>query len=220
LDIGAGQGQFSLQLAKSGCSVVLNDVSQKMLAYAETARDQLVAKAELAPEQVSLICCPAQELENHLGVESFDLVLCHALIEWVEKPEEVLKSALERLKPGGWFSLIFYNYEALAFKNLLRTNFHKFDYDNFVAFKGSLTPAYPQKIESVEKIISELGLEIKCKSGIRTFYDYILDPEMRTRDKAGVLSKELEYSRRSPFRELARYIHFFCRKNDNGKNNF
>lgn len=214
LDIGAGQGQFALSLAETGCEVLLNDVSANMLAYARAREQALLAAGAIEAQQVRIIQGPAQALSARLPQAhlSFDILLCHAVIEWVEDPLQLLQSVLSLVKPGAYVSLIFYNYDGLAFKNLLRANYTKFDYDGFTAFRGSLTPSYPRRISEVKSLLQSLPLQLICESGIRTFHDYILDPELRGQNPEAMLQRELEYSRRSPFREMARYLHFLAKK--------
>ena len=214
LDIGAGQGQFSLSLAEAGCEVVLNDISTKMLDYARARREELREAKKITAQQVSILEGPAQQLAERLANESglFDMLICHAVIEWVEKPQALLQSVLRLVKPGGKVSLIFYNYDGLAFKNLLRGNYVKFDYSDFKAFRGSLTPTYPRRIDEVKALLNAVQLHTVCESGIRTFHDYILDPAMRRQNLEDMMKKELEYSRRSPFREMARYLHILAEK--------
>lgn len=212
LDIGAGQGQFALSLAEAGCEVLLNDVSLNMLAYARERQQALLAAGTIEAQQVNIIRGPAQSLSSRLPESGFDILLCHAVIEWVENPLQLLQSVLSLVKPGGYVSLIFYNYDGLAFKNLLRANYEKFDYSAFKAFRGSLTPSYPRRISEVKSLLESLQLELICESGIRTFHDYILDPELRGQNPEAMLHRELEYSRRSPFREIARYLHFLAKK--------
>jgi len=219
LDMAAGEARFSASLAAHGCDLVVNDVSTEMLALAhatiESCASEQGENEEAYKGRVKVIQCPFQQLEATLRAEgqntTFDLILCHALIEWMAQPETLIPSIPKMLKPGGYLSLTFYNINGLAFKNLLRTNFHKFDIDNFTPFKGSLTPTRPQDPAEVKAQLEQHGFTIVCKSGIRVFHDYILDPQERNRDPDALIAKELAYSRREPFWQMARYIHFLCR---------
>jgi len=209
LDAGGGQGQFSLPLAAAGHRLVLCDISAKMLAKAQ----QRVAELQAEP-RVQLLHCAAQQLAEHLPPEqqSFDLIICHALIEWVAQPFALLDTLLARLRPGGHLSLIFYNQHGLVYKNLLRTNYKKIKNLDYRAFRGSLTPSKPQTPEALLAYAHSRDLQVKCHSGIRVFYDYILDPEQRARDAQSVLELELKFSRQLPYRDLGRYIHLLLQK--------
>ncbi|GGY70442.1 tRNA 5-carboxymethoxyuridine methyltransferase [Cellvibrio zantedeschiae] len=209
LDAGGGQGQFSLQFAKAGHSVVICDISAEMLKLAE----QEVMQQELE-SHVQLIHCAIQDVSQHIGVseDKFDVVLCHAVMEWVANPAELLGYLLEQLKPQGYLSLTFYNLHSLIYKNLLRTNFKKIQQQDFGGSKGSLTPINPLYPEQVFEWLNQLPLQVLATSGIRVFHDYIFNEEHRERDPQSVIELELELSRKQPYQLLGRYIHVLGQK--------
>lgn len=211
LDLGAGQAPFSLQFANCGHRLVLTDISSNMLNEAELA---LTNGDPDVRQRVHFLHAPLQKLAEPLARAGlpgkFDMVICHAVIEWLADPQSLYDYISRYLKPGGFVSLTFYNINGLAFKNLLRTNFHKFDIDNFTSFRGSLTPTHPQEPQTVLRELDARGFMLKAKSGIRVFHDYILNPEDRNREPDAVVTKELAYSRREPFWQMARYIHFIA----------
>lgn len=217
LDAGAGQGQFSLLLAQQGAHCTLCDISQNML---NTARENF-KQAGLADVNTAIEYCVYEHcVFEHCALQNiaelrpgpYDLVLCHAVAEWLEKPEDVFRSLVPLLKKGGYFSLIFYNFHGLEFKNLLRTNFKRFDRDNFSAYRGSLTPKRPLVPDDVLAMSQYYGLTLLVNSGIRVFHDYVLSKEDREREPEALLQKELQYSQIEPFWKLARYIHFLFQK--------
>ncbi len=208
LDAGGGQGQFSLALARAGHQVVLCDISSRMLALAEDAWRE----AGLL-HRLTLVQCPLQELVRHLpeGGRHFDLVLCHAVMEWLARPQELLPALMAHLAPGAWLSLTYYNQHAMVYKNLLRTNYRKVLDRDYGGFRGSLTPINPLLPETVDGWLAQLPLEVVCRSGIRVFHDMILDPAQRRQQAETVLQLELELSRQDPYRSLGRYLHVLAR---------
>ena len=206
LDAGGGQGQFSLRLAQAGHQVVLCDISAEML---KLAREQ-VEEAGLS-QSVSLVHCAIQELTSHIADDQFDLVLCHAVMEWMAEPQSLLPCLHRYIKPGGWLSLTYYNRHSLIFKNLLRTNFKKIIAQDFRGAKGSLTPINPLEPDQVDAWLSDLPLSVAARSGIRVFHDYILDGELRERAPEDLITLELRFSRQEPYRSLGRYIHILAR---------
>jgi len=220
IDIAAGEARFSSILARSGCGLVVNDISRKMLDYAEEEVDKNLSGVLQQPfDRIHFVHAPLQGLRDILAERAlpkkYDLIICHALIEWLSEPQKLAGYLRELIAPDGYLSLTFYNLNGLAFKNLLRTNFKKFDIDNFKPHKGSLTPAHPQNPHDVQTLFEQHGFQIICRSGIRVFHDYIFDPVLRDRDVDGLLARELEYSQREPFWQMARYIHFLCRFTSN-----
>lgn len=206
LDAGGGQGQLSIQLAKLGHSVEICDISSEMLKLA-----QANAMAEGVVEGMRLHHCSVQELAAASN-SSFDLVLCHAVLEWVVNPQELLVDLQSLLKPQGFLSLTYYNVNSIMMKNLLRTNFNKVLEDDYRGYRGSLTPTYPRTIEQVDGWMQAMALEEVCRSGIRCFHDYILEPDHRVKEPEKQLALELRLSRQEPWRSLSRYIHVLSKK--------
>lgn len=210
LDAGGGQGQFSLQFAKAGHSVVICDISAEMLKLAEAE----VVYQNLQ-HQVTLLHCAIQDVGQNLpNVDSqFDVVLCHAVMEWVADPAVLLSYLIERIKPKGFLSLTFYNLHSLIYKNLLRTNFKKIQQQDFAGSRGSLTPINPLYPEQVFEWLEALPVERLTTSGIRVFHDYIFNEEHRERDPQSVVELELEFSQKQPYQLLGRYIHVLGQRN-------
>lgn len=206
LDAGGGQGQLSVQLAQLGHDVVLCDISLEMLKLAQKNIEETGVQ-----NNIELRHCSVQQLsaEEH---GSFDLVLSHAVLEWVFAPEELLANLSSLLNSEGVFSLTFYNVNSIKMKNLLRTNFSKVIEDDYQGYRGSLTPTYPRTIEEVDGWLQKLPLEELCRSGIRCFHDYILEPSHRSNEPEKQLLLELRLSREEPWRSLGRYIHCLSKK--------
>src|SRR5690606_26352596 len=132
LDVGAGLGHMGLWLAERGHRVTLAEPAAPMLA---AARERFAA----AGREATFLQAPWQELPGQLA-EPFDLVLCHAVLEWLAEPHAILP-VLHRLTiPGGWLSLAFYNKDALIYRNLLKGHFRKLRRQRFAGEKHSLTP--------------------------------------------------------------------------------
>jgi len=206
LDAGGGQGQFSLGLAALGHSLHICDISAKMLAL---AAEQVAAKSLAG--QVGIV---HDSIQNHCqqNPAAYDVVLCHAVLEWVAEPEALIDSLLSALKPGGYLSLTFYNVNGLIMKNLLRTNFTKVIDEDYQGYRGSLTPTWPRNAEDVQGWLAKPELALLCHSGIRCFHDYILDSQQRAARAEEQLALELRLSRCEPFRSLGRYIHLLYRR--------
>lgn len=208
LDAGGGQGQFSLPLADAGHTLTLCDISSQMLAVARAEAETMGLH-----HRVNFVHRPVQEMTlDRAEGGKYDLILCHALLEWVADPWSVLTAVLAQLRVGGHLSLIFYNQHGLEYKNLLRTNFKKIQSADYSSFRGSLTPINPLVPAEVQAQLQSRGLQLICHSGIRVFYDYILDPVARNREPDTLVALELDYSRRDPYRALGRYVHMLVRK--------
>ena len=213
LAAGGGQGQFSLSLAARGHHVTLCDISSDMLSLAaeEVIRLGLEEQVEFRHESIQSL---AQQLSDPCStLPPFDLVLCHAVMEWVIEPELLLHHLTNLVVPGGYLSLTFYNENGVMMKNVLRGNLDRVLQQDYTGFPGSLTPTQPLSPEKVTQWLGALPYEILCKSGIRCFHDFILDPVARQQSPDTLLALELKFSQQEPFLSLARYIHVLGRHN-------
>lgn len=210
LDAGGGQGQFSLSLAEAGHQLVLCDISAEMLKIAEVDSEKKGLQSH-----VKLLHSSIQDLHSHLpdDKQQFDFVMCHAVMEWLQDPSQLISNLCRYLKPGGYLSLIFYNLNSLIFKNCLRTNFKKIIEQDYVGSAGSLTPINPLTTEQVMHWIKQEPLEILSHSGIRVFHDYILNDAHKEKSSEELVDMELHLSQQEPFRSLGRYIHLLMRFN-------
>jgi SAM-dependent methyltransferase len=101
VDAGGGSGGFAVPLAARGHRVTVVDPSQDSLAaLARRAADAGVAD-RVAGRQGDL-----SELVTVVGLETADLLLCHAVLDRVDDPEPALAAALRVLRTGGWLSLL------------------------------------------------------------------------------------------------------------------
>ena len=206
LDIGGGLGQISLWLAAMGHEVTYNDMSRKML---EAAQESATDRGLI--ESIHWYQCPYQSLSrDELG--TFDIVLCHALIEWLAKPEDLLRVLSQFTAESGVLSLTFYNQKALVYRNLIRGNFKVLEND-FVADPGSLTPHTPFEPKQIDDWISYLPLKKLKSSGIRVFHDYVMTKRGGHNDDKAMIETELKYSEIEPYKWLGRYIHLLLLKN-------
>lgn len=201
LDAGCGLGYMALYLARRGHEVVLCDHSAEMLQRAQ----QLFADQAPAAK-VTFIESPVQTLHQHVAGQ-FDLVLFHAVLEWVSEPQRMLESLVNFLRPGGYFSLLFYNRNSLVMRNLLRGNFRKLASEQFAGDPKSLTPTNPLLPEDVYGWLEAIGLPMLSRTGVRIIYDYLPREIRQQRSLEDIMEMERRYCRQDPFIALGRYIH-------------
>lgn len=202
LDAGGGFGFFSQKLARLGHEVVLCDISQEMLIQAQAHID-----ASTEPLNIELIHAPIQALSvEQNGV--FDLILCHAVVEWLTDAQRTMEGLLTMLKPNGLFSLMFYNKEAMRFHALISGNFDYVAADLKVKKKVRLTPTHPLYIQEVKQWFTDWEMTLISQSGVRVIHDYLKKSQAADFDYQQLLQMELEYSQREPYISLGRYVHF------------
>ncbi|MEH6601596.1 methyltransferase domain-containing protein, partial [Pseudoalteromonas sp.] len=103
LDVGAGLGQLAIRLAKLGHQVTVNDISSEMLSIARESAE----KAGVA-WSMEWHHCPLQELSSCVEGK-YDVVLCHAVVEWLADPEPLMVQLKHFLSEAGVLSFAYYN---------------------------------------------------------------------------------------------------------------
>ena len=206
LDIGCGLGQHAIRLAEQGHKVVANELSQKMLDVAK----QNASLARIA-HPIDFVNGPYQDLS--IEPSSLDLILCHAVIEWLAQPDRLFPAISTWLKPNGLMSLSFYNPAAKEYRNLIRGNFDWLEQQRtYESDDGSLTPNQPCSLEQVESWANAAGLSVIRSKGIRVFSDYIVERRGGLADEDSVLEMECRYAGKEPFKWLGRYIHLLLQR--------
>lgn len=201
LDAGGGFGFFSQKLAKLGHQVVLCDISGELLKIAET---QL--KDQPYQQNVTLLHCPIQSLSEHVTGQ-FDLILNHAVLEWLADPESTLLGLLDWLKADGLMSLMFYNKEAQRFFNLVSGNLNFVELGMPRKKVVRLSPTNPLYEKDVLNWLERAGMVCLQKTGVRVINDYMKSPSTAEASFEQILKMEMKYCRHEPYASLGRYTH-------------
>ncbi|MGO2496789.1 MAG: tRNA uridine 5-oxyacetic acid(34) methyltransferase CmoM [Vibrio litoralis] len=207
LDAGGGLAQMSQKIAQLGHQVTLCDISSEMLALAHQG-----IESNGLSSQFRFVHSAIQHLDEHLSEQS-DLVLFHAVMEWLENPQQVLASLLEKVKPGGIISVMFYNHHGLVLKNVTCGNIPHILQGMPHRKRFKLQPQGGLLPEEVYQWIESAGFDICGKSGIRCFNDYIGNQQyMGEYGPEDVLALEQQLCRTEPYLSLGRYIHVWAQK--------
>ena len=204
-DAGCGFGQMALWFGEQGHRIIGCDISEKML----TGARERFAKAGI---DATFIHAPAQEIATTLPPQ--DLVLFHAVIEWLAKPLETLEIVADRVRPGGYLSLLFFNHHGLIYRNALRGSWRlQYLLDEAWYGKGkNLTPPHPQKPEVLIDWLEAHGFAIEVHTGIRVFHDYMEEAARAESDMEELRLLERKYCREATFRSMGRYVHLLAKK--------
>lgn len=206
LDAGCGEGQMACRLARQGHNLLLCDLSEEMLKRARQYAEQHGVLEKMRFEQVS-----AHDVGQYL-LQPVDLILSHAVLEWVEKPQALLETLYQLLSPGGVLSLMFYNLHGLTMRMLTLGNFGYLQAGLRKRKKKTLSPDYPRDPEQVYQWLAECGFQIESRAGIRVFHDYMRDKQKQSEYFSQVLEMEERYCRQEPYLSMGRYIHVTARK--------
>lgn len=201
LDAGGGEGQTAVKVAEMGHHVTLCDLSAEMVARArQAAADKGVI------DNMHFVQCAAQDIAQHLE-SPVDLILFHAVLEWVAEPQEMLRTLWSVLRPSGALSLMFYNANGLLMHNMVVGNFDYVQLGMPKKKKRTLSPDYPRSPQQVYGWLEEQGWHITGKTGVRVFHDYLREKRKQRDNFAALLELETRYCRQEPYISLGRYIH-------------
>lgn len=206
LDAGGGEGQTAIRMAQLGHHVTLCDVSQEMLKRAQAAAEEKGVSGNM-----HFVHCPVQDIAQHLA-SPVDLILFHAVLEWVADPVAVLHKLWSVLRSGGALSLMFYNADGLLMHNMVAGNFDYVQVGMPKRKKRTLSPDYPRAPAEVYRWLEQIGWQITGKTGVRVFHDYLRDKTQQQRSFEMLLELETRYCRQEPYISLGRYIHVTARK--------
>ncbi|MCC5879031.1 MAG: methyltransferase domain-containing protein [Idiomarina sp.] len=204
LDIGAGLGQINQLFAAAGHQVTHTDIAPEMVAQAQAVHQQAGLAGQYQYYAVGL-----QGLAQSLAGQQFDVILCHAVLEWLAQPERALAQIKPLMAERGWLSLMFYNRDAKEMANLIYGNFDYVRAGLKVKKKVRFSPQQPLQIEQVRNWTLAHNLTLYKHSGVRCIHDYLRVTEHQQRDD--LIAMELAYRQREPFRQLGRYQHFLLR---------
>ncbi|WP_395343901.1 methyltransferase domain-containing protein [Ningiella sp. W23] len=207
LDAGAGTGIMSLEFAQNGHHTTLVDVSDDALTL---ARQRLKDFPECQFIKQSLEDYAVKALASH---KRFDIILCHAVLEWLVEPLCVLDKLIEQLNEGGVLSLSFFNHDAMLFNNAIYGNFEYIDKGMKVRNVVRLNPHNPQ---SPKQVLTHLAkrddVTINIQAGLRCFHDYMREPSMQESKFAQLLALEKQYSVHEPYMWLGKYFYLQLQK--------
>lgn len=203
LDVGGGAGRMAIWLARMGNRVVLSDPSGEMLQRAAQA-----VSAAGVDQQVRIVESSMQELATRID-ECFDVVTCHAVLEWLADPASAVVQLARFMKPGGTLSLMFYNENAAILKGVLRGGVAEPPSRDGPQWGRDAVPLAEQ---AVRGWLGSAGLRVESKAGIRIFHDYIPAASLDAARLAALIAAEEALRSQEPFASLGQHIHLVCKR--------
>jgi S-adenosylmethionine-dependent methyltransferase len=177
LDVGGGDGADVLPLAAAGHDVTIVDYSAPLLAVAGARAADLGVQ-----DRVRSACADLEELPR-LGLGTFDLVLCHNVLQYADDTRAVVELLCSATRPGGRVSLMAPNpasdvltaairredlAEATAMLTAATTTTHTFDH--------AVRRVGPEEVMTA---LEALGMTRIERFGVRCVTDYIADDERK-----------------------------------------
>ncbi|MFE2979668.1 class I SAM-dependent methyltransferase [Streptomyces sp. NPDC059258] len=207
LDVGMGQGTQALRLARAGHSVTGLESDAEMLA---SARAALASEPEGIRERVRLIEGDGRETGVHFLPGSFDVVLCHGVLMYVEEPDPMLAGLARMLAPGGLLSLLVRNADALAMRPGLAGDFGAalaaFDTATYTNRLGLTVRA--DRLDALRATLAGIAAPLHAWYGVRVFTDNVgNDVELPAEELERVVTLEDRAGRTDPYRGVAALLH-------------
>ena len=207
LDLGCGTGAIGVRLARLGLHVTLLDASPPMLDFAGRA-----AREAGVIERIALEHGDASQLATLFPAASFDLILCHNVLEFVDDPTSVLVTAARALRDSSsMISVLVRNRPGEVLKAALLNGDLAAAERNLTAEWGDES-LYESRVRlftavSLQAMLLESSLAVTAERGVRVMSDYLPPRISRTDEYERIFELERELGRRAEFAAVARYTH-------------
>jgi S-adenosylmethionine-dependent methyltransferase len=212
LDLGCGTGAIAVRLAQMGLNVTLLDESLPMLDIAQHA-----AREAGVEGKVTLQHGDACQLASLFPSDSFDVILCHNILEYVEAPGLVLRTATRALRnTSSILSLLTRNQLGEVLKAAIK------DGDLAVA-ERSITSEWGYESlyggtvrlfssANLRDLLTGASLEAEAVRGVRVVSDYLPAESSGNNEYEHILDLELKLGGLPEFAAIARYTQCLVRR--------
>jgi S-adenosylmethionine-dependent methyltransferase len=211
LDLGCGTGATAIRLARLGMHVTLLDSSPVMLDIAKRA-----AREAGVTDKVVLQCGDATRLANLFHTASFDVILCHNVLEYLDEPIAVLCTMARALRDSSAIlSVLVRNQAGEVFKAAIQAG-------DLAAAKNGLTAEWGQESlyggkvrlftpDSLQAMLKAASLAAIAERGVRVLADYLPPQVSRSADYERIFELERNLGSRPEYAAVARYTQCFAR---------
>ncbi len=211
LDLGCGTGATAIRLARLGIHVTLLDSSQAMLNIAKSA-----ARDAGLEEKIALKHGDAAQVATLVPARSFDIILCHNILEYVSDPGAVLRGAAHALRDSSAIlSVLVRNRAGETLKAAIQAG-------DLAAAENSLTAEWGQESlyggrvrlfssDCLQTMLKAASLAVTAERGVRIIADYLPSQVSRSAEYTRIFELERKLGCRPEFAAVARYTHYLAR---------
>ena len=199
LDFGSGFGLVANHLAKEN-QVLAVEPNQEMVAL----------RSHDHPYQQ---CVGSLDQLASLEDASFEVILCHNVLEYVEDRKVILKEFTRLLKTGGLLSIVKHNevgrvLQTVVFENNPQKALDLLAGQDLETHSMGLAQAY-----DLDRAVEGLALEVQDYQGIRIFY-VLQDNHFKGQEgwRESMLKIELAVCQESPYRDMAFFQHYSLKR--------
>jgi len=207
LDLGCGTGATAIRLAQLGIHVTVLDSSPAMLEIAQRATREAGVS-----EKIELQHGDAAQLASLFPAASFDVVLCHNILEYLDDPGVVLRDAAHALRdPSAILSVLVRSQAGEVLKAAIQAG-------DLAAAENSLTADWARESlyggrvrlfssDDLRAMLTQASLRTIAERGVRVVADYLPSTVSRNAEYERILELERKLGRRPEFAAVARYTH-------------
>ncbi len=214
LDLGGGTGAATVRLARLGIHTTLLDSSPRMLDIAKRA-----ARDAGVDGKIALKHGDAAQVGNLFPAGSFDIVLCHNLLEYVHDPNAVLSATAQVLRSDstgvGILSILVRNRAGEVLKAGIQAG-------DLRAAERNLTSVWGHEslfggrvrlftLNGLQVMTKGASLAVGAERGVRVISDYLPPQVSRREEYERIFELERKLGTRPEFAAAARYIQIIAR---------
>jgi S-adenosylmethionine-dependent methyltransferase len=210
LDLGCGTGYMSVRLARKEFQIVLLDSSQEMLGIARKE-----AEANGVVEQISFRHAGAGQLQQLFEPESFDIVVCHNLLEYLADAGAIVRAISYVLRKDGIVSLLVRNRAGEVLKAAIKSSDLGLAKKHLSA-QSVVDSLYGKPVgvfdpADVIQMLAKANLAVVAERGVRVFSHYrdLADPDPGLYLR--LLELEFTLGSQPQFAAMASYIQMIAR---------
>jgi len=214
LDIGCGTGATGVRLAQLGIHVTLMDSSPSMLDFAKRAAEEAGVS-----ESIAFNHGDAAQLASFFHPGSFDIILCHNVLEYVEDPNAVLFAAARVMRnSSAILSVVVRNQAGEILKAAIQAG-DLVAAENGLRAEWGVESLYGGRVrlftpDALQAMLKAASLAVIAERGVRVVSDYLPSQVSRTTEYERIFDLERSLGRRPEFAAVARYTQYLVRRAD------
>ncbi len=212
LDTGGGTGNFAVPVARLGHRVTVVDPSPDALFGLERR-----AAESGVTERIRGVQGDAHGLLDVVAPSSYDVVLCHGVLEYLDDPTEGVRNVVRALRPSGTLSLLAASRNGAVLARAIAGHFAE-------ARQGLSDPdgrwgegdPLPRRFtaDDLTALVRDAGLAVAAVHGVRVFADLVpgvlVDTEPGALD--ALLKLELAAAELPAFHSIATQLHVLAHR--------
>jgi S-adenosylmethionine-dependent methyltransferase len=211
LDLGCGTGATAIRLARLGIHVTLLDSSPAMLDIAKRAVREAGVTGKVVMQDGD-----ATQLAHLFHTQSFDVILCHNVLEYLDDPGAVLRGAARALRDSSAIlSVLVRNQAGEVLKAAIQAGDLAVAENNLTAewgqesLYGGRVRLFPSN--NLQAMLKAASLAVIAERGVRVLADYLPPRVSRSANYQRIFELERKLGARPEYAAVSRYTHCLSR---------